>query len=66
MSLIKGSADFLGVNSYTTRLAYRDASLDGMYPVPSFMDDQGAVVIKDPTWTQAASAWLQVHYSSFI
>ncbi|CAB3222974.1 unnamed protein product [Arctia plantaginis] len=59
VSLIKGSADFLGVNSYTTRLTYRDASLDGMYPVPSFMDDQGAVLIKDPSWTQAASTWLQ-------
>ncbi|CAH0597898.1 unnamed protein product [Chrysodeixis includens] len=56
---IRGSADFLGVNTYTTKLAYRDASLEGMYAVPSFMDDMGAVLVKDPTWTQSQSSWLQ-------
>ncbi|KAF9407214.1 hypothetical protein HW555_012684, partial [Spodoptera exigua] len=36
VALVRGSADFLGVNAFTTKLAYRDASLEGMYPVPSF------------------------------
>ncbi|CAH0683986.1 unnamed protein product [Chilo suppressalis] len=59
VALIRGSSDFFGINSYTTKLTYRDASLEGMYPVPSYMDDMGAVMIKDPSWTQAQSTWLQ-------
>lgn len=48
------------MNSYTTKLTYRDASLDGMYPTPSYMDDISAVFVKDQTWPQAESSWLQV------
>ncbi|KAJ2940059.1 hypothetical protein O0L34_g14094 [Tuta absoluta] len=59
VTLIKGSSDFFGMNTYTTKLAYRDPSLDGMYPVPSYMDDMSAVLVKDHTWTQAQSTWLQ-------
>ncbi|KAJ8709566.1 hypothetical protein PYW08_009570 [Mythimna loreyi] len=59
VALLKGSADFLGINAFTTKLAYRDASLEGMYPVPSFMDDMGAVLVKDPSWPQSQSSWLQ-------
>ncbi|KAH9629886.1 hypothetical protein HF086_008177, partial [Spodoptera exigua] len=59
VALVRGSADFLGVNAFTTKLAYRDASLEGMYPVPSFLDDMGAVLVKDPSWTQSESSWLQ-------
>uniref|UniRef100_A0A2A4JCQ8 Uncharacterized protein n=1 Tax=Heliothis virescens TaxID=7102 RepID=A0A2A4JCQ8_HELVI len=59
VTMLKGSADFLGVNSFTTKLAYRDASLEGMYHVPSYMDDMGAVLVKDPSWTQSHADWLQ-------
>ncbi|XP_059050551.1 myrosinase 1-like [Achroia grisella] len=59
VALIRGSADFFGVNTYTTKLAYRDASLDGLYAVPSYMDDMAAVVVGNPTWPQAKSTWLQ-------
>ncbi|XP_063896033.1 myrosinase 1-like [Helicoverpa armigera] len=59
IAMLKGSADFLGVNAFTTKLTYRDASLDGMYPTPSYMDDMGAVLVKDPSWTQSHSGWLQ-------
>ncbi|XP_035441897.1 myrosinase 1 [Spodoptera frugiperda] len=59
VALIRGSADFLGVNAFTTKLAYRDASLEDMYPVPSFQDDMDAVLVKDPSWTQSESSWLQ-------
>ncbi|XP_030033142.2 myrosinase 1 [Manduca sexta] len=55
---IQGSADFLGINTYTSRLAYRDASLDGLYAVPSFGDDVGAVFVKDPSWPLSQSNWL--------
>lgn len=60
VAMVRGSADFLGVNTFTTRMAYRDASLEGMYPVPSFLDDAGTVLIKDPNWTKSASGWVQV------
>ncbi|CAK1541095.1 unnamed protein product [Leptosia nina] len=56
---IRGSSDFLGLNTYTTKLAYRDASLEGMYAVPSYMDDMGSVLVKDPSWPQGESSWLQ-------
>ncbi|CAF4869183.1 unnamed protein product [Pieris macdunnoughi] len=56
---IRGSADFLALNTYSSKLVYRDASVDGMYAVPSYMDDMGTVFIKDPTWPQAESSWLQ-------
>ncbi|XP_049880677.1 myrosinase 1-like [Pectinophora gossypiella] len=59
VATIKGTSDFFGVNTYTTKLAYRDASLDGMYAVPSYMDDMSAVLVKDPTWPQSQSSWLQ-------
>ncbi|KAJ8715454.1 hypothetical protein PYW07_009936 [Mythimna separata] len=59
VALLKGSADFLGINAFSTKLAYRDASLEGMYPTPSFMDDMGAVLVKDPSWPQSQTSWLQ-------
>ncbi|XP_061723363.1 myrosinase 1-like isoform X1 [Cydia pomonella] len=60
VAYIRGSSDFFGVNSYTTKMAYRDASLDGMYASPSYMDDMGVALVKDQSWTQAQSSWLQV------
>lgn len=62
VALIQGSADFLGVNAYTTKLAYRDASFDGSYMVPSYMDDMGAVLIKNISWPQSATSTIQVFY----
>ncbi|XP_072935471.1 myrosinase 1-like isoform X2 [Epargyreus clarus] len=59
VALIHGSSDFFGVNTYTTKLAYRDPSVDGMYPIPSYMDDMSAILIKDDSWPQAQSTWLQ-------
>lgn len=57
---IKGSSDFFGMNSYTTKLTYRDASVEGMYPMPSYLDDMSAVFVKNPMWPQAESSWLHV------
>ncbi|XP_073946543.1 myrosinase 1-like [Choristoneura fumiferana] len=66
VGLIRGSSDFFGLNTYTTKLAYRDPSLEGMYAVPSYMDDMGAVFVKDPTWPQAQSSWLQSVPEGFL
>lgn len=57
---IKGTSDFFGMNYYTSKLTYRDASLEGMYPIPSYMDDLSAVFEKDNTWPQSVAFWLQV------
>ncbi|XP_045506363.1 myrosinase 1-like [Colias croceus] len=59
VTAIRGSADFLGINSYTTKMVYRDASIEGMYPVPSYMDDMGVVIVKDSMWPQSQTDWLQ-------
>ncbi|KAL4702048.1 hypothetical protein ACJJTC_012496 [Scirpophaga incertulas] len=59
ITFIRGSSDFFGVNTYTSKLAYRDASLDEMYPAPSYSDDIGVVITKDPSWPQGQSNWLQ-------
>ncbi|XP_052744850.1 myrosinase 1-like [Bicyclus anynana] len=59
IAIIRGTSDFFGLNSFTTVLTYRDASLDGMFPVPSFRDDMGAVLTNDPSWPRSHSPWLQ-------
>ncbi|XP_045455416.1 myrosinase 1-like [Melitaea cinxia] len=56
---IKGTADFFGLNTYTSKLAYRNASLLEMYPVPSYYDDMGAVIVRDDLWPESVSSWLQ-------
>ncbi|XP_078037292.1 myrosinase 1-like [Augochlora pura] len=53
---IKGSADFLAVNHYTSRLVEPgDSKL-----IPSYDNDQGVVYDSDPSWKTAASSWLKV------
>ncbi|XP_041985540.1 myrosinase 1-like [Aricia agestis] len=39
LKLIKGSADFLGINMYSTYFVYRNESVKGSYHVPSSLDD---------------------------
>lgn len=60
IEFIKGSSDFFGLNAYTTTLVYRNASLEGMYAVPSYLDDLGAGFTTDDSWPQGASVWLKV------
>lgn len=53
---IRGTADFLGVNYYTSRFV-----TDGSEPVttnPSFERDRNLQDIIKKEWKQAASAWL--------
>ncbi|XP_045455415.1 myrosinase 1-like [Melitaea cinxia] len=59
IEFIKGSSDFFGLNAYTTTLVYRNASLEGMYAVPSYLDDLGAGFTTDDSWPQGASVWLK-------
>lgn len=57
---IKGTSDFFGLNHYTTRRVYRNASVDSMYNKPSFYDDVGTGDFRDPDWPGAKSTWLKV------
>ncbi|XP_071476152.1 cytosolic beta-glucosidase-like [Diadema antillarum] len=56
--LIKGTADFFGLNHYSTRfVAHKEAIFN---PVPTVFDDMQAEFSSDPAWPQAASEWLKV------
>ncbi|CAG9784227.1 unnamed protein product [Diatraea saccharalis] len=58
IKLLKGSADFLGLNHYTTQIIRQDAS--ATYDVPSFWDDIGGTTYQLDEWESTASPWLKV------
>ena len=66
IKLIKGSADFFGLNHYTTSLVYRNESVYGFYPSPSYLDDTDTISYKDSSWEGGASAWLKVIFIKLI
>ncbi|XP_043267847.1 myrosinase 1-like isoform X2 [Venturia canescens] len=53
---IRGSADFLGLNHYTSWLVESGATGS----VPSFLHDRGISRSPDPAWEKASSTWLNV------
>ena len=57
---IMGSADFLGLNLYTSNLAYPTAKEDIDPSVISWKTDSDVTDLKDPKWYSAASPWLKV------
>ncbi|XP_017011020.2 myrosinase 1-like [Drosophila takahashii] len=60
---IRGTADFFGINSYTTKLVYSNGHNNtGKFPVPSFNHDMGAVETqKGVDWPSSGSSWLKVY-----
>ncbi|XP_026729954.1 myrosinase 1-like [Trichoplusia ni] len=56
IQLLKGSADFLGMNHYTTFLVKPSQQ---KYPSPSFEDDVGVEYSQGEQWTKAKSSWLR-------
>ncbi|XP_045780643.1 myrosinase 1-like isoform X1 [Maniola jurtina] len=56
ITLLKGSADFLGVNHYTTFLV---KATDQVYPNPSMDDDIGVELTYRPEWKTSQSKWLR-------
>ncbi|XP_067646011.1 myrosinase 1 [Eurosta solidaginis] len=59
--MIRGSSDFFGINSYTTkRVTRNDHNNSGNFPVPSFSHDMGVIEDMDPNWTGSGSVWLKV------
>ncbi|GBP97574.1 hypothetical protein EVAR_90301_1 [Eumeta japonica] len=58
LTALKGSADFLGFNHYTTILVRED---DGkVSPKPSFDNDVGVAESRDPSWPGTNSSWIKV------
>ncbi|XP_059049865.1 lactase/phlorizin hydrolase-like [Achroia grisella] len=47
---VRGTADFLGINHYSSYLVYRNASVNGYYPIPSYEDDLGAIRYQKNEW----------------
>ncbi|XP_072933968.1 lactase-like protein isoform X2 [Epargyreus clarus] len=54
--MLKGSADFIGINHYTTNLVKPSKA---QYIVPSFNDDVGVELSYRKDWMQAKSPWLR-------
>ncbi|OWK00146.1 LCT [Cervus elaphus hippelaphus] len=55
--LLKGSADFLGLSHYTSRLI---SKAQGHTCIPSYDTIGGFSQHVDPTWPQTASSWIRV------
>jgi beta-glucosidase/6-phospho-beta-glucosidase/beta-galactosidase len=54
---IRGSADFLGLNYYTSALIEIDHSEVNTAKVPAWSSDSGLIQTYDPTWKEAATFW---------
>ncbi|KAJ2948663.1 hypothetical protein O0L34_g7918 [Tuta absoluta] len=50
VAYMKGAADFLGVNHYTSTYVYRNESVVGTFEVPSMNDDANVGTYADPSW----------------
>ena len=58
---IRGTADFFGLNSYTTYLVRpNDQNNTLNYPIPSYNHDKGVIQEQDPSWTGSSISWLKV------
>ncbi|XP_047526276.1 myrosinase 1-like [Pieris napi] len=57
IKLLKGSADFLGVNHYTSVLVKPQKT--EKFEVPSFEDDIGVEISQSVHWPQSKSSWLK-------
>ncbi|GBP05955.1 Myrosinase 1 [Eumeta japonica] len=57
---VRGSSDFFGLNHYTTYLVYRNESVYGVHPVPSFYDDIDTGNYQDPEWEAGESQSVKI------
>lgn len=59
---IRGSADFLGLNHYTSALVVNQKNDSAQR---GWNNDQEALLIQDPRWPCSASSWLKVNPPGF-
>jgi beta-glucosidase/6-phospho-beta-glucosidase/beta-galactosidase len=57
-NFIRGSADFLGYNYYSSRLVQLDSSDYDPDAPPNWSSDSKILFFTDPKWKQAKSSWL--------
>ncbi|XP_049866270.1 lactase/phlorizin hydrolase-like [Pectinophora gossypiella] len=57
---IRGTADFFGLNHYTTELVFRNASVYGFHKSPSANDDMDAIAYQPDNFESSAANWLKV------
>ncbi len=55
---VKGTADFLGLNYYTSNYATPAADIS-QWPNPSYYKDVNSVTSQNETWPVAKSTWLR-------
>ncbi|XP_050684813.1 myrosinase 1-like [Leptidea sinapis] len=58
---VKGTSDFLALNHYSTSYVYRNSSVIGMHPVPSYLDDVQAGTYKDTSLPLAIGGWISAY-----
>ncbi|CRK95547.1 CLUMA_CG009012, isoform A [Clunio marinus] len=58
MKYVKGTADFLGYNYYSSRLVRLNTSDFDPNAVPSWLSDTRLIYETEPSWKQAKSSWL--------
>ncbi|XP_038072995.1 lactase-phlorizin hydrolase-like [Patiria miniata] len=57
---IKGTADFFGLNQYTTMYVTNTTVDDSLPSQASYLTDRGVYTYRDPAWPGAASDWLKI------
>ncbi|KOB67338.1 Uncharacterized protein OBRU01_19962 [Operophtera brumata] len=57
---VKGTSDFFGLNHYSTYLAYRNESVEGVHDSPSYYDDIDVIIYQSSEWEHGASSFLKV------
>ncbi|XP_029711459.2 myrosinase 1 isoform X1 [Aedes albopictus] len=61
MYRIKGTADFLGLNAYTSSLVKKNGlNNPAEHKVPSHDHDSGIMIGVDPSWTSTEAPWIKV------
>uniref|UniRef100_A0A8D8CGY5 Myrosinase 1 n=1 Tax=Culex pipiens TaxID=7175 RepID=A0A8D8CGY5_CULPI len=59
-AFVRGSADFLGYNYYSSRLVQLDPHPYNLSTTPSIEKDSKLLLSVDPSWKRAKSSWLYV------
>lgn len=58
INLIRGSADFFGLNYYTSLIVETPVHPDSVGESPSYERDRNLIIKIDPNWKPSASNWI--------